>query len=613
MTDLFRPPKFEEDLADFVAELRTKLFPSRLDAAKFFHITRSTASRYESGHIIPPLGYLASLAQLHVNQLHAEGQAIEAYKRSLLQEFNKILRWHYREKLPFQKPFQNWDEISRLAKEYQQEKQLFDPQLNIAENLSNAILSLNEDWGEALNAAPFYGRAKELNLLEQWLTNENCRLVALVGLGGIGKTSLAIRAVEQVKSHYDYFLWRSLRNAPPLEELLSDCIKFISGQKETNLPEGVDNKITVLISLMRKSRCLVVFDNLEAVLQAGDQQSRYHHGYEAFGELLDRVGGTTHQSCLLLTSREKPKELTLLEGKNSPTRSLVLAGLNEYTGRKILEERELSGSEEALTELIQIYSGNPLALKLVSGTILELFGGEVKSFLQEGQLIFGDISRLLDHQFERLSALEQAIMYWLAIGRELVSLSELEADLYPSVAKKELLEALNSLRRRSMLERNESGSLPTTAFTQQPVVMEYITERLIEQVTTQLKNNLTSFVTKYALSKAQERFYVRNSQLRLILQPLLERLLVHFESELTLEQHLLGMLDILRALPRSEQGYGGGNLANLLYQLKGQLRGYNFSDLNLWQAYFQGVNLQQANFARADLKRAVFTGTFDAP
>ena len=59
-----------------------------------------------------------------------------------------------------------------------------------------------------------------------------------------------------------------------------------------------------------------------------------------------------------------------------------------------------------------------------------------------------------------------------------------------------------------------------------------------------------------------------------------------------------------------EPGYAAGNILNLLRQLKTDLTGYDFSDLTVWQAYLQGVNLHDVNFARADLSKSAFTETF---
>lgn len=603
MADASRALIFGDDLADFVSELRSRVFSSKLDSARYFNLARPTVSRYESGQINAPLGYLISLAELYIQQLQAQGEAIAAPQQNLLQEINKTVRWYYRGK----KPFHNWEELSREAAAYLEERQ----KSSAAATESRLSISgtHKEDWGEAIDVSVFYGREEELNRLSEWVVTERCRLVALLGLGGMGKTTLSIKLIEQAKSEFDFIFWRSLRNAPQPEDILADCLKFLAGTPDLALPEGVSQRISLLIDYLRKSRCLLVLDNLESILEAGQPQSVYRKGYEGYGELIGRIGGSAHQSCLLLTSREKPAELEVLEGKTSPVRALPIEGLIGEASRQILEDKGVFGPAEAFANLTGLYLGNPLALKLISGVILELFGGDVQEFLKEGQVIFGGISRLLDQQFERLSALEQTVMYWLAIGREYISPGELQADIFPPVSRKALLEALKALRERALIERSEAG----VAFSQQPVVMEYVTERLIELVSAELEQGEVSLLTKYALVKAQDKDYVRQTQVRLLLSPVLTRLLDFFKSEAALTQHLKELLDRLRALPRPlSQGYGGGNLANLLYQLTGNLRGYDFSDLNIWQAYLQGVELEDSSFARANLTRSVFTETFDA-
>ena len=98
------------------------------------------------------------------------------------------------------------------------------------------------DWGEAVDASIFYGRTKELETLKQWIVDDRCRLVALLGMGGIGKTSLAAKLGEEIQGEFEIVVWRSLRNAPLVEELLAGVIQFLSKQQEFNLPKRFPSK-----------------------------------------------------------------------------------------------------------------------------------------------------------------------------------------------------------------------------------------------------------------------------------------------------------------------------------------------------------------------------------
>jgi hypothetical protein len=459
-----------------------------------------------------------------------------------------------------------------------------------------------KDWGEAIDISIFYGRSQELDTLTQWLTQDQCRLVLLAGMGGIGKTALSVKVAEQVQDDFDYLIWRSLRNAPPLEGILADLIKFLSNQEEVCLPTTIDGVISRLIDYLRKHRCLIVLDNVEAILSEAPVGC-CREGYEAYGELLKRLGEERHQSCLLLTSREKPREFASLEGEVLPVRTLSLTGLEELEGRKIFAIRNLVGKAEEQKRLVEHYRGNPLALKIVSTSIRELFDGSISDFLEEDSTVFNGILSLLEQQFKRLSSIERKVMYWLAINLEPVVLHELQEDIIPPISKPELLQTLEFLLRRSLIERSALG------FTQQPVVMEYMTEQLVEQIDQEIIQEKPSMLIDYALAKAQTKDYVRESQVRVILEPIADRVRSTFKSSARIEQKFKRLLNKVREKHAPSSGYAAGNIINLLSQLEVNLAGYDFSHLTIWQACLQDVTLHEVNFAQADLSKSVFAET----
>jgi len=472
-----------------------------------------------------------------------------------------------------------------------------------AKNTGVSTTNNRQNWGEAIDVSNFYGRTEELATLKQWIIDDHCRLITLIGMGGIGKTALSIKLAQLLQTEFQYLIWRSLRNAPPIHQLVNDQIKFLSHQQTTTLPENLEGKISCLLEYLRAERCLLVLDNLESILSCDERAGAYRQGYEGYGHLLRSLGETNHQSCLLLTSREKPRGISIKEGINSPIRSLRLPGLTEGEGEKILAEKGFSVSKNECQTLVNCYAGNPLALKIVATTIHELFDDNFAQFLEQGTIVFGDIADLLDQHFNRLSTLEQQVMYWLTINREWISFKELQDDIIPVVSFKDLLEALESLQSRSLIEKS-SGK-----FTQQPVVMEYVSEGLIAQICREIQTREIALFDSCALIKAQAKDYVRNAQVRLILKPIANQLLNLFGIPENVQNSLNQLLSKLKHEAPRKPGYAGGNILNLLWQLHIDLSGYDFSNLTVWQAYLQDMNLHRVNFTNADLSKSALTRT----
>src|SRR5579864_3883084 len=355
------------------------------------------------------------------------------------------------------------------------------------------------DWGDALDVPSFFGRQGELATLSEWVVQDHCRVVSVLGLGGIGKSALVARAMRELASHFDVVLFRSLRDAPPPLALLSSCLAVLSPEAQDLVHESLERRLSRLLAELRRRRVLLVLDNLEALLEAGEALGQLRPGYEGYGQVLEQVGHTEHQSCLLLTSREHPAALRALEGQRALVRSLRLSGLEASACAQLLGEHELVGSPEEYARLAERYAGNPLALGIVAETIADLFGGAITPFLAAGMILFGSITHLLQEQWARLSALEQTLLWWLAVLREPVTLEELQAVLVVRLAHARILEAVDGLRRRSLVERGQRAG----SFTLHSVVLEFMTDRLVEEASQEIEQGRLALFIQHGFAPAQ--------------------------------------------------------------------------------------------------------------
>ncbi len=411
----------------------------------------------------------------------------------------KVKNWsrvtHLLEKAGYKK---GWFPVQQIISPIQTDKE---PEIDFGDTKSTP----SQDWGEAIDVSVFHGRIKELAQVQQCIVQQRCRLVAILGMGGIGKTAFSVKLAEEIQDNFKYVIWRSLRFAPSLDLLLNQLIQILSPNIQTTSTQTLEYKISQLIDCLRASRCLLILDNLDSILGCGHEngtqehptisanhpgiknasaelvsQIRYRQGYEQYGELIRRVGNSQHQSCLVFTSREKPQDIAALEGETLPVRSFKLTGLSPEESILILKSKGFVNTSAAECQiLLDWYAGNPLFVQLVATAIQELFAGNIHEFIEQGTVVFGDIRGILDQQFNRLSQIEKHMMYWLALNQDCVSLRNLPKDIIPGLSprmsQRLTLEAIELLQKRSLIERTASS------FSQTPVWMEYIIERLIEE------------------------------------------------------------------------------------------------------------------------------------
>ncbi|MCC3452681.1 ATP-binding protein [Microcoleus sp. PH2017_08_TRC_O_A] len=317
------------------------------------------------------------------------------------------------------------------------------------------------DLTDAPELTSFYDRTSELSTLKQWILQAHTRLITVYGLSGIGKSAIALKLIEQIQTEFDYIIWLSLTNTPTLLSLQTELKQFFGRSPQPPLP--------TIIDYFRSSRCLVILDDVQNIFSSSQLAGQYLTGYEDYGKFFKQIATSSHQSCLILLSWEKPREITALEALNRPARTLHLKGLGEQAA-EIIREKGLA-DEEKWSDLIAFYQGHPSWLNIIAATIWELFDGSVSLFLADGtDLFLGDLEPLLESHLERLSDSEKKAFYWLASQDDAVDISHAPAD--SELSRSQLWQAIQSLARRGLVQKMLVGG--RSQFQINPVFKEYI-------------------------------------------------------------------------------------------------------------------------------------------
>ncbi|WP_233258575.1 AAA family ATPase [[Phormidium] sp. ETS-05] len=138
---------------------------------------------------------------------------------------------------------------------------------------------LHLELGDAPEISNFYGRQLELATLQHWITDVCCRLITLLGISGMGKTALAIRLIESIKSPFDYIIYRRLRFSPTLEATLTNLLPIFS---DKDPPQSQEAQLSQLLKYLRQYRCLILFDDVQMLFNSQQIAQPYKSGCENY-------------------------------------------------------------------------------------------------------------------------------------------------------------------------------------------------------------------------------------------------------------------------------------------------------------------------------------------
>jgi FixJ family two-component response regulator len=319
---------------------------------------------------------------------------------------------------------------------------------------TNTAQPPTQDLSEMPELGAFYSRTTELDTLKTWILEQRRPLITLTGIGGIGKTRLAVKLVRDIKNQFEYVIWYSLETSPTLAELEDKLTEFFSQSQQQKLPS---------IKHFQNHRCLVVLDDIHHLFSSGDFAGKYQQQHQKYRSFFKQIENLSHQSSFLLIGWEPPRDFPQIKSKNpsnnNPIRTLQLAGLEPPAAMEILKDCGLAESDNSET-LIRHYQGNPFWLKSAANLIQELGESLANELLENNSVLLPeDVKDTVRQQCDRLSKTEQQILSLLATKNQPISLAKLlETAQIPS---SNLVNALQSLGRRSLIKKEKNlYSLP---------------------------------------------------------------------------------------------------------------------------------------------------------
>ena len=308
----------------------------------------------------------------------------------------------------------------------------------------------------------FCDRISEIDTLFNWILNQTTNLISILGLAGIGKTTLVKRFIDLHQQKFDAIVWRSLKFPQSLNLLLDDLLKH---HKLDSLPT-INDKLKQLFDILTNKKCLIILDDVQNIFTPHQFAGKYQPEYQDYQTLFKMITETQHQSSVILMSQEQCPEMESLDEELYPIKSLELSGLENID---ILKNTGLK-DEDTWLNLMILYTGHPLFLKTITISIKKIFNGKVGEFLAENELVITqEMQSLFSQIFNKISPIEQQIILALSKCNQPVSRKDLKITL--ELSSTNFINGLESLQKRYLIHKIIEDNI---FFHLSPIFREYV-------------------------------------------------------------------------------------------------------------------------------------------